>query len=117
MGTWFRKLSRKPTRVPRGGIVWTAKAIYTIFLREVDLVISDGHNDIQTAVKTMYPGSLWQMCHVHSIRAILRKVPHKYYKEIAKTLKECLNDSRRLEEFAVHPDNRGLSRAADTIRR
>jgi putative transposase len=32
-------------------------------------------------------------------------------------LKECLSDSYRLDEFAVQLDIRGLSRAADTIRR
>ena len=32
-------------------------------------------------------------------------------------MKECLSDSQRLQEFAVQLDRRGLSRAADTIRR
>lgn len=86
-------------------------------LDKVDLIISDGHNGIQTAAETMFPGSSWQMCHVHFIRAVLRKVPRKYHKVIAETLKECLSDPHRLQEFAVHLDARGLSRAADTIRR
>ena len=86
-------------------------------LNKVDLIISDGHNGIQTAAEKMFPGSSWQMCHVHFIRAVLRKVPRKYHKEIAETLKECLSDSHRLQEFAVQLDGRGLSRAADTIRR
>jgi transposase-like protein len=86
-------------------------------LNKVDLIISDGHNGIQTAAETMFPGSSWQMCHVHFIRAVLRKVPRKYHKEIAETLKECLRDPHRLQEFAVQLDGRGLSRAADTIHR
>lgn len=86
-------------------------------LNKVDLIISDGHNGIQTAAETMFPGSSWQMCHVHFIRAVLRKVPRKYHKEIAETLKECMSDSQRLQEFAVQLDERGLSRAADTIHR
>jgi len=86
-------------------------------LNKVDLIISDGHNGIQTAAETMFPGSSWQMCHVHFIRAVLRKVPRKYHKEIAETLKECLIDSHRLQEFADQLDGRGLSRAADTIHR
>jgi putative transposase len=44
-------------------------------LNKVDLVISDGHNGIQTTAETMFPGSSWQMYRVHLIRAILRKVP------------------------------------------
>lgn len=86
-------------------------------LNNVDLIISDGHNGIRTAAETMFPGSSWQMCHVHFIRAILRKVPRKYHKEIAETLKECMSDSHRLQEFAIQLDERGLSRASDTIHR
>jgi len=83
----------------------------------VDLIISDGHTGIQSAAGKMFPGSSWQMCHVHFIRAVLRKVPRKYHKEIAETLKECLSDAGRLQEYAVQLDDRGLSRAADTIHR
>jgi transposase-like protein len=86
-------------------------------LTKVDLIISDGHTGIQSAAVRMFPGSSWQMCHVHFIRAVLRKVPRKYHKEIAETLKECLCDSNRLQEYAVQLDERGLTRAADTIHR
>jgi transposase-like protein len=61
-------------------------------LTKVDLITSDGHKGIHAAAETMFPGSSWQMCHVHFIRAVLRKVPRKYHKEIAETLKECMND-------------------------
>jgi len=86
-------------------------------LTKVDLIISDGHTGIQSAAGKMFPGSSWQMCHVHFIRAVLRKVPRKYHKEIAETLKECLSDSARLLDYANKLDTRGLCRAADTIHR
>ena len=86
-------------------------------LTKVDLIISDGHTGIQSAAGRMFPGSSWQMCHVHFIRAVLRKVPHKYHKEIAEVLKECLTDSGKLLEYATQLDERGFSRAADTIHR
>ena len=86
-------------------------------LTKVDLIISDGHTGIQSAAMRMFPGSSWQMCHVHFIRAVLRKVPRKYHKVIAENLKECLSDAGRLQEYAVQLDERGLSRAADTIHR
>jgi putative transposase len=86
-------------------------------LNKVDLIISDGNTGIQSASGKMFPGSSWQMCHVHFIRAVLRKVPRKYHKEIAETLKECLSDSARLLDYADQLDARGLSRAADTIQR
>ena len=86
-------------------------------LSKVDLIISDGHTGIQSAAERMFTGSSWQMCHVHFIRAVLRKVPRKYHKVIAETLKEFMSDSGRLQDYAVHLDERGLSRAADTIHR
>ena len=56
-------------------------------------------------------------CHVHFIRAVLRKVSRKHHKKIAEILKESLSDTGKLQEYAVQLDNRGLSRAADTIHR
>jgi len=86
-------------------------------LTKVDLIISDGHTGIQSAAGRMFPGSSWQMCHVHFIRAVRRKVPRKYHKEIAEVLKESLTDSGKLLEYATQLDERGFSRAADTIHR
>jgi len=86
-------------------------------LTRVDLIISDGHTGIQSAAMRMFPGSSWQMCHVHFIRAVLRKVPRKYHKEIAEVLKEALTDSGKLLDYATQLDDRGFSRAADTIHR
>jgi transposase-like protein len=86
-------------------------------LSKVDLIVSDGHKGIQSAAGRMFSGSSWQMCHVHFVRAVLRKVPRKYHKEIAEILRECLSDAGRLAEYAVQLDERGLSRAADTIHR
>jgi len=86
-------------------------------LTRVDLIISDGHKGIQSAAGKMFPGSSWQMCHVHFIPAVLRKVPRKYHKEIAEILKECLADFGKLLEYAAQLDERGFYRAADTIHR
>lgn len=86
-------------------------------LNKVNLIISDGHNGIRTAAEMMFTGSSWPMCHVHFIRTVLRNVPRKYHKEIAETLKECLSDSHRLQEFTIQLDELGLSQAADTIHR
>ena len=83
----------------------------------MDLVISDGHKGIQTAVERTFPGSSWQMCHVHFIRAVLRKIPRKYHKEIAERLKGSLNDPTQLLLYAKELAGRGFSRAADTMER
>jgi len=86
-------------------------------LSTVDLVISDGHTGIQSAAERMFPGASWQMCHVHFIRAVLRKVSRKYHKLIAERLKECLSDPTLLLAYAEELENTGFSKAADTIYR
>jgi transposase-like protein len=57
------------------------------------------------------------MCHVHFIRAVLRKVSRKYHKLIAERLKECLNDSSLLLVYAKELEDTAFSKAADTIYR
>ena len=86
-------------------------------LSSVDLIISDGHTGIQSAAERMFPGSSWQMCHVHFIRAVLRKVSRKYHKLISERLKECLGDPTLLLAYAKELEDSGFSRAADTIYR
>ena len=86
-------------------------------LVKVDLVISDGHKGIQAAAVRSFLGSSWQMCTVHFVRAVLRKLPKKVHKEIAQLLRESLTDPRRLQECADELEIRGFSRAADTVER
>jgi transposase-like protein len=86
-------------------------------LSKVDLIISDGHTGIQSAAERMFPGSSWQLCHVHFIRAVLKKVSRKYHKSIAERLKECLSDHALLLAYTKELEKSGFSRAADTIYR
>jgi transposase-like protein len=86
-------------------------------LTNVYLIISDGHTGIQSAAGKLFPGSSWQMCHVHFIRAVLRKVSRKYYRLITERLKECLSDPTLLLAYAKELEDTGSSRAADTIYR
>jgi putative transposase len=86
-------------------------------LQRVDLVVSDGHKGIQTAVQRSFHGSSWQMCQVHFIRAVLKKVPRKDHKIIVSILKDSLSDPRRLQECISELESRGYSRAADTVER
>jgi len=86
-------------------------------LTKVDLVISDGHRGIQTAAERSFLGASWQMCHVHFIRAVLRKPPKKFHKESAQLIKESLSDPQILQECAEELEIRGLPRAADTVER
>lgn len=86
-------------------------------LQQVDLVISDGHKGIQRAVERSFHGSSWQMCQVHFIRAVLKKVSRKDHKVIVSILKDSLGDHRRLQECIAELESRGYPRAADTVER
>lgn len=86
-------------------------------LERVELIISDGHKGIQTAAERSFPGSSWQMCLVHFIRTVLRKIPKNQHREISNMLKNSLHDSRRLQECADELYIRGFSRASETIER
>jgi putative transposase len=55
------------------------------------------------------------MCHVHLVRAVLRNVAKKYHKEIADKLKMVLEDETKTQELILELENRGYSKAADTL--
>ena len=84
-------------------------------LRGVKLVVSDGHKGIQKAVTESLIGSSWQMCHVHLIRQVLKKVPKKKQKEISEKIKEALVDRQMLQDLIRELDNMGYKSAADTL--
>ena len=86
-------------------------------LKKVDLIISDGHNGIQNAVERSFHGCSWQMCLVHFIRTVLKKIPRKEHKSVVAILKDSLSDPRRLQECILELETRGFSRAADTAER
>jgi len=84
-------------------------------LSGVKLLISDGHKGIQKAVEKSFLGASWQMCHVHLVRAVLRNVAKKYHKEIADKIKMALEDETKTQELILELEDRGYSKAADTL--
>src|SRR5574344_611713 len=84
-------------------------------LKGVKLVVSDGHKGIQKAVRESFIGSSWQMCHVHMIRQVLKKVPKKKQKEVSEKIKEALVDRQMLQDLIRELDNMGYKSAADTL--
>lgn len=58
-------------------------------LQGVQLVVSDGHQGIQAAVATAFLGASWQMCQVHTTRAVLKNIPKKDQREVADLLREA----------------------------
>lgn len=86
-------------------------------LQGVQLVVSDGHRGIQAAVATAFVGASWQMCQVHTTRAVLRNVPKKDQREIADSLRDAYGNEPRLQDCADDLAARGYHRAASTIER
>ena len=87
-------------------------------LEGVELVISDGHKGIQEAVKTSFIGASWQLCTVHFIRAVLKTINKKdEKKEVARRLKEAIEDEVKMQKLADDLRYEGKSKAADTIER
>lgn len=83
----------------------------------VELVISDGHRGIRSAVEKGFIGASWQMCHVHFIRDVLRKVPKKEWKRMSRRLKESLVSAESLRRFIEELEREGLEDAARTCER
>ena len=44
-------------------------------LKGVQLVVSDAHEGLKTAVNTIFTGSSWQRCRVHFVRNVLAHIP------------------------------------------
>jgi putative transposase len=86
-------------------------------LKGVEMVVSDGHRGIQEAVKTCFTGACWQMCHVHLQRAMLRRTPLKYHKEVIVELAEALESPEKLDDLAAGLKSRGLVKAGETLER
>ena len=47
-------------------------------IKQVDLVISDGHKGIKRAAQESFSGSSWQLCSVHFKRNLMKIVPKKH---------------------------------------
>ncbi len=86
-------------------------------LRDVRMVVSDGHKGIKSAVENCFKGASWQMCQVHFSRAVLKKLPQSMHKQAGNTLTNLREDPRGLSMYAEELDEKGYSRAASTIER
>ena len=86
-------------------------------LKDVKLVVSDGHKGIQSAVSSRFLGATWQMCQVHFSRAVLNNIPNKDKEEVAEKLRQGFEDEFKMTELAVELRQKRYSKSADTIDR
>ena len=59
------------------GAFWTAflRSLKARGLHGVQLVISDAHEGLKTAIGAVFAGAAWQRCRVHFLRNVLTRVP------------------------------------------
>ena len=64
---------------------WTAflRSVMKRGLAGVRLVISDAHEGLKQAIKTVLGGTAWQRCRVHFMRNLLAVVPHSLREPVA----------------------------------
>lgn len=86
-------------------------------LKDVMLVVSDGHKGIQSAVSSKFLGATWQMCQVHFSRAVLNNIPNKDKEEVAEKLREGFEDELKMAELTEQLRQKRYSKSAETIER
>ena len=55
-------------------------------VREIDLIVTDGHDGRLSAVSSLFPATLRQRCLVHKQRNVMNAIPHREQKEVATEL-------------------------------
>lgn len=86
-------------------------------LKGVELIVSDGHKGIKSAIDSRFLGASWQMCQVHFSRAVLNNIPNKDKEEVAEKLREALEDEAKMAELADELVQKKHSQSAGTIDR
>lgn len=51
-------------------------------VKEIDLIVTDGHDGLLAAVSTLFPATLRQRCLVHKQRNVMNAIPHREEKEV-----------------------------------
>lgn len=72
-------------------------------LEGTDLVVSDNHSGLVSAIGSVFANAGWQRCQFHFTRNIMDKTPKRYQQGLASELREMFN-CRALEEAKVHRD-------------
>lgn len=72
-------------------------------LNGTELVISDAHKGLVSAIRKAFTGASWQRCEVHFMRNILQVVPKKDSKQFREQLKAIfLQISNLLEQLKIN---------------
>lgn len=86
-------------------------------LRDVQLVISDGHRGIKKAVEKALLGSSWQICHVHFRRTAMKSVPIRQRKAVNALLRTAMESPETLQEHREWLRKNGYEKVVTVIDR
>lgn len=105
------------------GAAWTAflRGLVARGLSGVQLVVSDCHEGLKSAIAACLPGASWQRCRTHFMRNFLSHVPKKNH-DMAATLVRSIfaqnSEDAARAQFAVvceQLERAGLDKAADVL--
>jgi putative transposase len=69
-------------------------------VKELDLIVTDGHDGLLAAVASLFPATLRQRCLVHKQRNVMNAIAHREHKEVATELAGIWK-SQTLEEARI----------------
>ena len=72
-------------------------------VKRVNLVISDAHEGLKSALSKVFGGASWQRCRVHFMRNLLARIPHQDKAAVAEAVRLIFDQpSRQSAEFQLH---------------
>src|SRR5699024_11107856 len=91
-------------------------------LQETELVISDAHQGLLSAIQQSFVGASWQRCQVHFMRNVIEKIPKKNSKPCRESLKAIfrftdieLARSAKNELISAYSDEKKYEKACQTL--
>jgi len=86
-------------------------------LKDVELVISDGHKEIQESVTRSFLGAQWQYCHVHFMRNMMKLIPKKEQLSVMQIVKQALENESLVSTAQDLLVKEGIDKAAEMFER
>lgn len=82
------------------------KSLKSRGLSDVNIVISDSHKSILSAVTKTYPEAAWQRCQVHFLRNIVNEAPPRFQEGLRTELRKmftakAIEESRRIRDEII----------------
>lgn len=79
-------------------------------MRRVEIATSDAHDGLEAALRSAFPGCIWQRCQAHFRRNVLDKTPSGYRDQIHELLDQIL------EADSQEQAQKRLEKSAETLK-